>query len=318
MKMNYNVLWLCGFFEYIIGCISFILMVISIYDGKWAVQVIFRIPDHQLGLIAGNSWAQTAVAFGMHAYADIANGLEQMNYAGSRKKNAVPSILSVWNTTKFIISFLWCLQLIKGIVMIHGYNVVTWPPSARALVAILLLEAVLLRPAAVYCQRRITDAYPPFPNAELKEWNAFTRVQKICRCVFYYEAVISGCSGAAYFLFPELFIWLYGLQKFSDDVALWSLAGFGANVMAFGLYQMSSEIDTRTGHIIWWLLLDIVWMYLYWIGIQQCWGPWNPFLLTGANIWCHLAFHADSSLALARIVFLVTLITNGRTKLHKD
>lgn len=76
--------------------------------------------------------------------------------------------------------------------------------------------------------------------------------------------------------------------------------------MTFGLYQMSCEIDRNRGMVLWWLILDIVWLYVYWDGTASRLGPWNPFTLTGANFWCHSAFHADSTLALARTLFLLS------------
>jgi hypothetical protein len=75
---------------------------------------------------------------------------------------------------------------------------------------------------------------------------------------------------------------------------------------------MSADIDTRTGHVAWWLFLDFVWLYVFWQGITLVHGPWNPLLLRGGNLFTHLAFHADSTLALARTVFLVTLYVRGR------
>ena len=48
--------------------------------------------------------------------------------------------------------------------------------------------------------------------------------------------------------------------------------------MTFGLYQMSADIDTRTGHVLWWLILDIVWMYFFVVGVQKVHTNFNPFL----------------------------------------
>ncbi len=62
----------------------------------------------------------------------------------------------------------------------------------------------------------------------------------------------------------------------------------------------------------WWLILDIVWLYVFYIGIGKIHGPWNPLTLQGSTFFCHVAFHADSTLALARTLFLYTLYTRGR------
>ena len=64
----------------------------------------------------------------------------------------------------------------------------------------------------------------------------------------------------------------------------------------------------------WWLFLDFVWLYVFWQGVTVAFDgkPWNPFTWTGASFFCHVAFHADSTLALARTIFLYTVWTRGR------
>ena len=80
---------------------------------------------------------------------------------------------------------------------------------------------------------------------------------------------------------------------------------------------MSADIDTDPGMVLWWLLLDYVWMFVFWRGTALVHGAWNPFLLTGANFWCHVAFHADSSLAAARMLYLYSL-SGGKNKEEKS
>jgi hypothetical protein len=302
-----------------IGLFMFAFMITSFVYPDYVLTELFGFKSEFIdGKISANSWAQTAVAFGMHAYADIANGWEAYNY----KSGTIAPVVTVWNTTRFLISFLWVLQFIGGLVKVHDCgNVRSWPQFALVVIALLIFDTLILRPVMVFCQRKINDMNPPVKNAEDDEWNALTSTQKFCRGVFYYEAVISGMSGCAYFLFPQLFLGLYFPEyqvKAQFDIAAWSLSQFGANVMAFGLYQMSADIDSRTGHIVWWLVLDIVWMYLYWTGVKSMLGDWNPWIFSGANFWCHAAFHADSTLAIARTVFLYTLQTSGRPKVHKE
>jgi hypothetical protein len=120
------------------------------------------------------------------------------------------------------------------------------------------------------------------------------------------SGVLSGTSGLVYFIFPQLFLWLF---RFADSsfVSAWSLSQFGVLVVTFGLYQMNSELDTRPGHVLWWLILDWVWLYIYWAGVTAQVGPWNPLLFQGGNFWTHSAWHADSTLALARTIFLLSL-----------
>ena len=55
-----------------------------------------------------------------------------------------------------------------------------------------------------------------------------------------------------------------------------------------------------------------MWLYVFWAGVRSVHGDWNPFTLHGSRPFCHIAFHADSTLALARTVFLYTVYTRGR------
>jgi hypothetical protein len=78
---------------------------------------------------------------------------------------------------------------------------------------------------------------------------------------------------------------------------------------------MNADIDTRSPLIAWWLFLDLVWLYVFYDGIRAASGAWNPFttqLPPSKSIFPHLAFHADSTLALARTIFLYTVYTRGR------
>jgi hypothetical protein len=194
-----------------------------------------------------------------------------------------------------------------------------FPVPALALVALLCIDTMLSRSVAIYCQRSHDDLFPQPAGQELAEWNSLSITQKACRCVFYYEGVLSGCSGAVYFLFPQLFLWLYGIGGDAEPVAVWSLSNFGVLVTAFGLYQLNAEIDTRWGHVLWWLILDVVWMIVYVQGISSRLGYFNPLTFYGGNFWCHSAFHADSSLAVARTVFLYTLHgKNARSEQKKE
>jgi hypothetical protein len=305
----------CAILQIALGIFMFGFMLASFWNAEEVLLKLLGVQAGRMSSISANSWAQTAVAFGMHSYADIANGYE----AFSHQKGAVAPVVTVWNSTRFLISFLWVLQFIGGLVHLHGLEHLNkWPIFAQIVVFLLLFDTLLLRPIMVFCQRKINDENPPLKNSESDEWGKLTLTQKVCRGVFYYEGIISGMSGCAYFLFPQLFLYLYFPGKYqikeTFDVAAWSLSQFGVNVMAFGLYQMNADIDSRTGHIVWWLILDIVWMYFYWVGVTSVLGEWNPWTFSGANFWCHAAFHADSTLAIARSVFLVTLWTSGRPK----
>jgi len=236
----------------------------------------------------------------------------------------LPRQVTVWNTTRFAISLLWLMKFSQEYFYFNhtkGEELIQGKVFGLILIALLAIDALLMRPAAIFVQRRLDDMRPQQAIGEgLSQYLNMTPVQKFCRGVFYYEAVISGFSGATYFVMPELFTWLYGYPASDIDyVSLSSLSQFGCLVLAFGLYQLSTEIDENTGMVIWWLLLDYVWLYVFWQGTAARLGPWNPFTFEGANFWCHSAFHADSTLAFARMIFLFTLLTNGRgsTKLKE-
>lgn len=276
------------------------------YDADEVLRQVFNFSA--FGKLAGNSWAQASVAFGMHGYADVMNGLEQMRLSTKRKETFFPKIITMWNTTRFVISFLFALTLLRGMIEYHGLDFKTYPKGGLLFFLVLCVDAILIRPLAIYCQRSHDDLYPPKPRAELLEWEEYTFTQKCCRFVFYYEGILSGCSGAVYFMFPQLFLWLFGMQTDSDAIAQWGLSNFGILVTTFGLYQMNSDLDTRWGHVLWWLILDVVWMWVYVQGVTDRLGYFNPLLFQGGNFWCQSAFHADSTLALARAVFLFTLL----------
>jgi hypothetical protein len=128
-----------------------------------------------------------------------------------------------------------------------------------------------------------------------------------------------GITGAIYFMFPQLFYWLYGFPESSASfVTFWCMSQFGVLVMSFGLFQMQAEIDQNVGMVTVWLLLDFVWLYYFWDGVYSQIGVWNPLLFQGANMWCQSAFHADSTLALMRTVYLITLLFPSRQKAKTD
>jgi hypothetical protein len=260
MTLARNVLYYCGLAEVAVGVFLMLLMLSSLLLGDWALTSVFRYAD--VGLLGANSWQQAAVAFGMHAYADIANGLEQMKCVGpDARAKALPKVVSLWNSVRFFISFIAVVVVVSALVAQHGETFSAWPPLSLLFIAVLGLDAVVLRPLAVFFQRAHDDANPPEASEEAGEWERFSPLQRFCRGVFYYEAVLSGTSGIVYLLAPQIFPWLFvfpGAEAASTTV-LFSFRVFGAFVAAFGLYQMNADIDTRTGHVIWWLLLDFVW-----------------------------------------------------------
>lgn len=312
--LAHTILAACAAVQICIGVFLLSLLVASIYDPDGTLKALFLLNSEDIGILGGNSWAQTAVAFGMHGYADVFNGYEQLTLMLRSPHSSIPKVLTNWNSTRFFVSFLWLLTLLKGLVQRHPtLSPLAYPLITQVLLVVLAIDAVLLRPIAVYCQRVIDDYNPREALEEMSEWSAFTPIQRVCRSVFYYEAVLSGTSGLAYCIVPDLFPWLFGFpaQAFTPGT-LWSLSQFGACVSAFGLYQMNADIDTRSGMIAWWLWLDVVWLYVYWWGVKLVYASFNPFTLSGGNLFTHLAFHADSTLALARTVFLVTLAVRGR------
>ena len=233
-------LLLCGYAEIATGVALFVALAASLYDANGFLTTIFGFAPSDLGVLGGNSWAQAAVAFGMHAYADVANGLEQV--ARLRAGLPLPRVVTLWNSTRFFISFVFAATLARGLVALHGAPATlgAWPAGALALLGLLTLDATLVRPLAVLCQRALEDAHPLPARAEAREWAAFSPLQRFCRGVFYYEAVLSGTSGIAYLLAPGLFPWLFDFPAAEAGSAsvLFGLSVFGGLVSAFGLYQM--------------------------------------------------------------------------------
>ncbi len=135
-------IWLgCGLAEMAIGALLMVGLIVSVYDADAVLVRFFGLDASKLGpsrggfwypTIAGNSFAQAAVAFGMHAYADLANGWEQVNLAldMSPKRVPLPKTVTLWNSTRFVISFLWLLKLVDGMVFVHGTDFLGWPAPA--------------------------------------------------------------------------------------------------------------------------------------------------------------------------------------------
>ena len=187
--------------------------------------------------------------------------------------------------------------------------------SIYTLVLILLLavDSVIVRPVAIYMQRILADEYPPSPPKRAIADKSSHIVQRLCRFLFFVEGVLQGVIGGTYFMFPELFFYLYGYPTTdSDAVTLWCLSQFGVLLMAFGLYQMSCEMDQSKGMMAWWLVLNSLWLYVFWEGTGSRLGKWNPFALAGATHWCHAAFHLVTSLALVRWICLISFLFSGR------
>ena len=237
-KTAASLLLLCGYAEIATGVALFVALVASIYDPNAFLTHVLGFNAATLGVLGGNSWAQAAVAFGMHAYADVFNGLEQVQRLRAGKP--LPRVVTLWNSTRFMISFIFLLTLARGLFEQHGGAPDAWPPGALALLGVLALDAVLVRPLAVLCQRALEDERPQAARVEAREWAAFSPLQRFCRGVFYYEAVLSGTSGLAYLLVPGLFPWLFKFPaaEAGSAAVLFGLSCFGGLVSAFGLYQM--------------------------------------------------------------------------------
>lgn len=321
-KILSTCLWLCGSFITFCGFTLFLLLIMSIVDPNYTIKMLVVGESSKLatkfdGSLIWSSWAQTAVAFGMHSYADVNAGIAMIKISHSGPKR-FPSTVSVWNMTRFVISGLWLLKIIQGIFEFNRNNnidMLTFTPLAKLLLIILLVDTILIRPVSVYIHRKFDDAFPLEPFEEYNITSNYTTIQKYCNFVFFYEAILSGCSGAVYFIFPELFFWLYDYpNSLNDPVSIWCLSQFGVLVMTFGLYQMNCDIDRQNTIILWWLILDFVWMFFFYIGTAELLGPWNPLTGSGANFWCHSAFHADSTLALARTLFLYESWTKKKSK----
>jgi hypothetical protein len=198
-----------GSTQVIIGVYLMALMCAAFWDADEFLQMFFGVAKDEKAKLQGNSFAQTAVAFGMHAYADIANGWEQMQVANeindpTAKLTPMPKVVSLWNSVRFLISFVWLLSLVDGLYALYGANFPSQSPrNTMVLLAVLAFDAVVLRPVAVYCQRARDDAIPPVAHSESSEWTGFSLLQKVCRSVFYYEAVLSVRGSQTWWQWPR-------------------------------------------------------------------------------------------------------------------
>jgi hypothetical protein len=324
MQLHEKVLGACAIYQMFVGLLLFCFMLSSFVQPSPVLRIVFGLTEDQIRIsdLDLNTWQQTAVAFGMHAYADLANGYELYSivfraYCGKKDPPLAP-VITVWNTTMFIIRIIWLLTIIEGLVSIHRKSfwdiLSSTGISLKLLLSMLAFDAIVVRPAAVYCQRIYNDNHVSPPHQEHFVWKKLSIAQKFCKCIFFYEAIITGWSGSMYFIFPGLFASLYFPSLAPSRLTTWCFAQFGVNVLTFGLYQMGADIDTRVGLVAWWLLLDFVWMYYYWVGVNNIYGNFNPFFFSGANFWCHAAFHSDSTLAIARIIYLYCLLPQSRVR----
>ena len=115
------------------------------------------------------------------------------------------------------------------------------------------------------------DVFPSYSRLELPLYTSYFSTYS---CTIFHFVTFYGTFFYAR-IHKQIILQLYCCTE--NFISEWSLGQFGVNVMAFGLYQMSADIDSRTGHIVWWLILDIVWMYLYWEGVTAVLGDWNPW-----------------------------------------
>jgi hypothetical protein len=94
-------------------------------------------------------------------------------------------------------------------------------------------------------------------------------IQRVCRSVFYYEAVLSGCSGAAYFVFPQLFPWLFVFPN--EDSTMATLWGAMDSVFA----QTYCKFDYDNAHSF--LLSAYHRLVAVWLPCHGIWPVPNEF-----------------------------------------
>lgn len=100
-KISGFLLTLCGLYVFVLGLFLFIAAIFSYFSPSSVVLLLLG-HDHKSAPLEGWAWAQTAVAFGMHSYADIFSGIS-MIWAARGMNKSLPRLVMFWNTTRFVL-----------------------------------------------------------------------------------------------------------------------------------------------------------------------------------------------------------------------
>lgn len=99
-------LGVCGLY---VMCLGFLLAVTATFTYINPSQVLHvLLGGFDEAPLDGWSWAQTAVAFGMHSYADLYSGITMLSTAFKMNKS-LPRQVAFWNTTRY--GFSDCMSL---------------------------------------------------------------------------------------------------------------------------------------------------------------------------------------------------------------
>ena len=155
----------CGLYITIFGLILFVALCKSVYDPDSFILLLIGDNITPLSPLVGSSWAQAAVTFGMHSYADFYCGLTMISQKSPFKK-PIPRLVTMWNTTRFLISFLWLLKIVQGLIQFNRQQGkdLTMTPCACVLVALLTIDSIIVRPLSIFVQRTIEDLQGKIPN----------------------------------------------------------------------------------------------------------------------------------------------------------
>jgi hypothetical protein len=95
-------LGLCGVY---VTCLGFLLAFTAAFTYFNPSQVLHvLLGGFEEGALDGWSWAQTAVAFGMHSYADLYSGITMLSTSFKMNKS-LPRQVAFWNTTRWVSLF---------------------------------------------------------------------------------------------------------------------------------------------------------------------------------------------------------------------
>jgi hypothetical protein len=91
-------LGVCGVFVTILGFSLALTATFTYLNPSKILHILLGGFDE--GALDGWSWAQTAVAFGMHSYADLYSGIMMLSTSFNMNKS-LPRQVAFWNTTRF-------------------------------------------------------------------------------------------------------------------------------------------------------------------------------------------------------------------------
>lgn len=98
-KISRFLLTLCGVYVFVMGLLLSLTAIFSYLSPLNIIHLLVG-SEHKYAPLDAWAWAQTAVAFGMHSYADIYSGV-MMIWAARGMNKCMPRLVMYWNTTRY-------------------------------------------------------------------------------------------------------------------------------------------------------------------------------------------------------------------------